>query len=302
MPDGLPLDFVCVVAEANRGWILDRIATELVARHPGRSVVHHGDGPLPQADAYFFTHPSLFPPRWWRTPAVRRARNIVFFTHPSPRRRGDWRADIALRRADHVVSMSSIHVASLLSRGVPRRNIRVIIPGADPRRFRSHDRSGGGTVGLSSAFYQRKNPSAVVDVARLLPHRKFTLIGDGWRYAPEYDDLMRLPNFSYEEVPYEKYPARYEWMDVFFSPSTLEGGPIPLLEAMMSNLVPVVSRTGFAPDVIRHGVNGFLFDVGAPAEVMAALVEQAYLIDTDVRQSIIGCTWDRFATAVFALL
>ena len=32
---------------------------------------------------------------------------------------------------------------------------------------------------------------------------------------------------------------------------------------MMSNCVPVASKTGFCPDIINHGQNGFLFDINA---------------------------------------
>ena len=54
------------------------------------------------------------------------------------------------------------------------------------------------------------------------------------------------------------YPDLYSKMDVFVSPSILEGGPVPILESMMSNCVPVASKTGFCPDIINHGQNGFL--------------------------------------------
>jgi hypothetical protein len=89
-------------------------------------------------------------------------------------------------------------------------------------------------------------------------------------------------------------------MSVFVSASELEGGPIPLLEAMMSNAVPVASRTGFAPDIIEHGRNGFIFDVGATAETVAPLIEQAFGIDCDVHDTVRHCSWDHFAANVGA--
>ncbi|HWI20083.1 MAG TPA: glycosyltransferase, partial [Vicinamibacterales bacterium] len=87
-------------------------------------------------------------------------------------------------------------------------------------------------------------------------------------------------------------------MDVFVSLAQLEGGPIPLIETMMCNVVPVASRTGFAPDLITHGDNGFLFDVDAPASTIAELVQAALAHDVDIRASVAHLTWERFAGRV----
>jgi glycosyltransferase involved in cell wall biosynthesis len=82
----------------------------------------------------------------------------------------------------------------------------------------------------------------------------------------------------------------------------LEGGPIPLLETMMCNAVPVASRTGFAPDLIRHGENGFLFDVEAGASTIAPLIDSAFALDdTDVRATVLDYSWDRFAQRILTL-
>ena len=89
-------------------------------------------------------------------------------------------------------------------------------------------------------------------------------------------------------------------MDVFLSPSAVEGGPLPLLEAMASNCVPVTSRTGFAPDVITHGQNGFLFDAGATTAEVCALVESAFRVTTDIRSTVAHLTWERYARDTLA--
>ena len=43
-----------------------------------------------------------------------------------------------------------------------------------------------------------------------------------------------------------------------FVQSVLEGGPVLILESMMSNCVPVASKTGFCPILLIHFQNGFL--------------------------------------------
>jgi glycosyltransferase involved in cell wall biosynthesis len=83
--------------------------------------------------------------------------------------------------------------------------------------------------------------------------------------------------------------------------SNLEGGPIPLIEAMMSNAVPVASRTGFAPDLIRNGGNGFIFDLDASAERIAKLIEAAFTLPGDIRKTVEKYDWDRFSASIIKL-
>ena len=118
----------------------------------------------------------------------------------------------------------------------------------------------------------------------------------------EYESLSGLKNFTYLEGDYHEYPSYYSQLDVIVSMSELEGGPIPILEGMMSNVVPVASRTGFAPDVIRHGQNGFLFDVDASIEVVNELISQALSLSSDVRPTVLAYTWKNFVIGIERIL
>jgi len=122
----------------------------------------------------------------------------------------------------------------------------------------------GSAVLLSSAFYPRKHPERLLALVQQLPDERFVLLGKGWQQWARFDALRACPNFTYLDEPYDAYPDHYRRAGVFLSLSTMEGGPIPLLEAMCADLIPVASRTGFAPDVIQHGSNGFLFEPDAP--------------------------------------
>lgn len=296
---GRPTDLCCVVAPQNRGWILDAISRELAARVDGRAVIHDSKGPLPSARAYFFSHYLLFLAHR-EEPAVRRATTIVYYTHPSYQPADEPRVVSALAEASNVISLSSTHGISLVEAGLPRDRLSVILPGADPTRFRPHERTGG-AIGFCSAYYERKRPEIIAGLVHALPKRRFRLLGRGWDEAPGFEDLLSAPNFEYLEAAYDQYPAFYDSIDVLVSPSRLEGGPIPLIEAMMANVVPVASRTGFAPDLIEHGVNGYLCDVDADVEAVARMVALADRLDTDVRASVEHLDWDRFALQVLDL-
>ena len=91
-------------------------------------------------------------------------------------------------------------------------------------------------------------------------------------------------------------------MDVFVSASYLEGGPIPLIEAMMSNIVPVASDTGFTADVIRHGENGFIFPVDTSVSQICEWIERAFILKTNVRFTAESLSWKHYSLEILKLL
>ena len=61
--------------------------------------------------------------------------------------------------------------------------------------------------------------------------------------------------------------------DMMLLPSQLESFGLAALEAMASEVVPVATRVGGVPEVIEHGVNGFLCEVGDVDGMAAHAVE-----------------------------
>ena len=76
----------------------------------------------------------------------------------------------------------------------------------------------------------------VYQLVKNMPERKFHLIGRYWENYERYDEMKKMTNFTYyNNESYDTYPDLYNNIDIFISPSTLEGGPVPVLEAMLSN-------------------------------------------------------------------
>jgi glycosyltransferase involved in cell wall biosynthesis len=66
----------------------------------------------------------------------------------------------------------------------------------------------------------------------------------------------------------------YRQHDVFLLPSAFEGLPLAMLEAMGQGCIPVATRTrSGAAEVIRHGENGFLHEIGDVAGMAQSLRE-----------------------------
>lgn len=299
------LDLVFVTPPSGaQGWILDAICHELGSRLPCKSIQYCRSGtPLPAARRYFFSHYMFYVGSLHASSPVLRGSSYVFATHLESQKHKipDRVVARALRACDGVICMNSALAQTLAALGVASAKLHTIVGAADSNLYRAHERQPDGKVGLCSAFYERKSPDLILEMVRLLRHRRFLMLGKGWQRYQKFAELCAQPNFEYVDTDYENYPNYYAQMSVFVSASQLEGGPIPLLEAMMSNVVPVASRTGFAPDIIEHGKNGFLFDVAAPAADVCRLIEQAYAHSADISASVRHCDWREFAARVGAI-
>ena len=287
-----------VVPETARGWILDAICRELKSEYPADAalIYHDGESPLPHSYAYFFIHYNQLFAALTRQPQVWRARRFVWYTHNSDESCGAREKEIpfALNRMHKVFTTNSRLNDALVSQGVSAGKLQTLLGAADPQLF-TPSRRGGNTVGLSMAYYPRKNPQLLADIVDLMPDVQFVLVGKNWDQWPGFEALQHKANFRYVQATYRDYPTIYSDFDVFLSTSTLEGGPIPLVETMMCNAVPVVSDTGFARDIIQHRENGFLFNVNAAAFQVAPLIRAALQAPWDVAASTRHLSWKRMS-------
>jgi glycosyltransferase involved in cell wall biosynthesis len=214
------------------------------------------------------------------------------FTHPN------WTFSFSeshviwcLNKADKVICLNSKVQRELIAAGLDAKKTSLIHIASDPDFFYKHERKTG-DVGFCSAFGERKNPDLVYQLVKNMPERKFHLIGRYWENYERYDEMKNMANFTYyNNKSYDTYPDLYSKIDIFISPSILEGGPVPVLEAMLSNCFPIASKTGFCPDVISDGKNGFLFDIDAEYSEVIKLIKLADSKTIDVRQTALEYSW-----------
>ncbi|WP_103865274.1 glycosyltransferase family 4 protein [Aquimarina sp. I32.4] len=286
---------VYVAREKDKDWIFGAKVRRL-SRYSSldtETYYHNKLRDLPDADAYYYIYQNYFCRCIRSTPNILNKKNVVMFTHPNwSKKYSKVHVVWCLNKADYVICLNSEIKTYLISIGVKPSILRVIHMGTSSSFFYKHER-GAGDVGFCSSFHPRKNPDLIFGLVKNMPHREFYLIGRNWENYDRFEELSVLPNFTYyNNVSYKSYPDLYNRIDVFVSPSLLEGGPVPVLEAMMSNCVSVASRTGFCPDIITHGENGFLFDVEANYKEVVELIEKAFLLKTDVRETVLSYTWE----------
>lgn len=291
-------DLVLVIPPAeHHGWILDAICREIAKYCDVRTAICEYRTMLPASPVYFYSHYGYMRETVRCQPDVLHAKNLLFFTHP----RELWYANdemfYLMNMAHAVISMCSLFVPYLTEHGVPPEKVEVALVGADANRFQPHVRTAG-RVGFCSSYQARKGGDRILELVRSMPEQSFVLCGRKWREWTHFSQLCSLSNFEYLEIPYDEYDAFYDSIDVFVSMSELEGGPVPLIEAAMSNVVPVCSSTGHAEDIITHGENGYLFDTSAPVTEVRELIQKALRSTCDVRQTVEHLTWSRFSHQV----
>ena len=305
------ISFECDIAivlppEPAQGWILDAIGKEVFNHCSSKSLrlVRYGDV-LPCARRYFFTH-YMYLVGSILSLKVRNPRDSgVFATHLEPEKHkiSTSNLSVVLNNSKQVFCMNSRLIDELTANGVVPQKLVLAIGAADPDIFRSHKRSADGRIGFCSAFYSRKNPALLLEICKKITDKNIVLVGRGWEKFAGFGELLSMPNFEYIDSKYEDYPAIYATMSVFVSVSEIEGGPIPLLEAMFSNVVPVVSDTGFAQDIIEQGKNGYVFNLkSATVDEIADLISQAQFLSSDIRKTVVQYGWKNFSEQILYTL
>jgi glycosyltransferase involved in cell wall biosynthesis len=202
---------------------------------------------------------------------------------------------LALQRFDKVVAVSNFTRSLAVSAGVQSENVIVVYNSCNESIFSPRDKLiARQKLGLPSNkkiilyvgnLIKRKGIDTLVESCKIL-HSTTTdfltlILGNG----VEREDLEKqvvsndLSNkiLFLSDIGQDKLPQYYNAADVFVLPSVSEGHAAVILEAMVSGLPVVASKTGGNIETVVDGVNGYLFDVGN-SEMLA---EQLRKIITD---------------------
>lgn len=187
-----------------------------------------------------------------------------------------------LRRACAIVANS----ASLaqLSEAADPFPVEVIPNGVDPATFAPQPAASPSADAFRILFvgrlHSQKNVGMLIESAAALaaepgPRVVLEIVGDG----PERAALEQLA----ERTGAAALLRWHGWLDkagvldcyrrthAFVNPSLYEGMPNTVLEAMACGVPVVASRIGGNEDLVVEGETGFLFDLGAPQQLTAAL-------------------------------
>jgi glycosyltransferase involved in cell wall biosynthesis len=274
------------------GWILDGICNEIINQinllsyKKTNSIEHIGN-----SKNYFLTHYTSLYPFFCHNKNSFKRNVFVLYTHDYYENSSERKRSLyCLSMCKKIFCMNTATKLKLQKEGIPNHLLNVVYGGADNNLLIPKKKRNSNTVGIISNCSGRKNPELIKKVIQKLKKRKFKVIGCGWEKF-----LSDEENVTIIEHNYSKLDDHYNDVDVFFSASFDEGGPIPLIESMMSNAVPVVTRVGFCPDIINHGKNGFLFDVTDSVDHVISLIEKAFTFSNTVNDTVAHLTWKNFS-------
>lgn len=203
-----------------------------------------------------------------------------------------------LRRADHIIALSSEIRSALLAIGVPSLRVSQIPNAIDMGKFRPVTADDKQRLRHHLALPPAR--TLVIYLGRLSRAKGLPMLIEAWpRVVSRHPDLCLLVvgsgHFSFDNCEedvrnfvrthrLENYVRflgapdsvheHLQASDLFVFPSEYEGFSLVLIEALACGLPVVVTSVGAAPELIQHGQNGFLFPPKSP-EAMVAAIEGA---------------------------
>lgn len=277
------------------GWILDGICKEIVTNLDKHVKYFKSNllNKIPSSKNYFITHYTALYPFYCTNKDAFKRNVFVLYTH-------DYYEDLNQRKRSlfcmnmckKIFCMNSNTKRKLITEGISKDKILTVYGGADPTLIKTKNRKSK-IIGIISNCNERKNPQLISSIVSDLDNQNFKVVGKGWK-----EILKRFNNVVIHNHDYENINNIYSDIDVFLSASTIEGGPIPLIEAMFSNAVPVVSNTGFCSDIIKHEQNGYLFETNSSKGEIISLLQRALNHKGDIRKYAEHLTWQNFSQKI----
>jgi glycosyltransferase involved in cell wall biosynthesis len=258
----------------------DRNAAILAYSYYGHSAFSCHGGDQPRILFQLHPHPS----------AVRSILQRERRLHPDCAVSLDKEWELALPEADYlqlvneagmahrVITASNFTKSTLVDAGIAAERIAVVPYGIDADRYSRGTRTRGPREPLRLLFVgtlgQRKGIKYLIQALEMLPRDAVELTVCG-RAVDDLEIFHRssarirlLPSVSAEGLL-----EAYRNADVFVFPSLAEGFAQVILEALASGLAVIATTRTAAPDLIRHGREGFIIEPGSAAQ-MALHIEE----------------------------
>ena len=263
------------IVPVDRGWILEKIATE-IARHasskPDRYRVAVTTHPSGHAELTLF-----LPESAWRDD-LRDTIRVTYLAHKE-----DHPAAAALfaevaRKSDYCITSSSKYAEVLRADGA--REVFTIPLGVDTDVFVPKVRIG--VVGRT--YHTGRKGEALLARSLDVPFVEFVFTGEGWPLPARYYSERDLVAF-------------YQSLDYLLVPSLIEGGPVPMLEALATGCrIIAPSDVGMVRDFphipFRRG----------DAEDLRRVIERQVDERLELRRAALPCDWRHFAQQHLELL
>ena len=297
---------------ANRNWILGNWLKEVKLRAPyfftivwlptifagKRWFEKYIPKVLPTHSSYFFSYLTIFESYLQKNNKIIN-RSIVLYPHNEPELGTlEHQANI-LNNSFAVYFFCSFDADTLVNSGLESKKVRIAHCAVDvdcvPNETIIRDPN---TVVLASRYGPRKGLELLPDIVSMRPDMNFIALGRGWEEFIASTKINLLTNFSYYELTKASRNTFFAQAGIFLSLSNLEGGPVPLIEAMQMGAYPVVTKTGFAPDLIKSKQDGIIIPTNPTIEQVLSALDNVIVSSTNRKMS--KLTWDRITSLMIS--
>jgi glycosyltransferase involved in cell wall biosynthesis len=225
-----------------------------------------------------FVYRTIGDPSYWVHSEVRR-RIIGLFQRRATRHVALWEGAADQLVARYSIPRSKINV---IANAVPAEKYpRATASQRQAARLRLDVPQGKSCLAFVGALSAEKDVDCLIHAVNMLDDVVLLIAGDG----PERGSLAALGHRGRSEIrflgsirePYELYAAA----DLLMLPSRSEGMPGVVIEAGLVGTPAVCTPVGSVPEMLTHGVTGFLTPVGNPA-ILAETIREALPLAGDV--------------------
>jgi len=190
--------------------------------------------------------------------------------------------------ADRIAVMSEEVREALGAAGVPQRKLFLLRKGVDSAFYRRRDRAAArAQLGLpEEAFVVGLSAKATSDQAgrkgtdvlfgallRLAsgpePAVHLAITGPGWE--PLIESEPPFPVHRHSFLPREAMPGFYSAIDAYVSTARVEGGPLPIFEAMSCGTPTISTPVGMVRDLVRNEAEGLVVPIGDAGRTAQAI-------------------------------
>ena len=192
--------------------------------------------------------------------------------------------------ADRIMVICNRYRDQILQMGVPAAKAYKIYNGVDTDRFLPKDKiaarkalglpADGFLVGFSGKFSSnldgRKGIDIFTKVMEMVPPGlqstiRFVITGPGWANTLQ-QVAARVDRIHYLSfIDRDRMPDFFNSLDVYLATARVEGGPMPVIEAMSCGIPAISTPVGMVPEFIRNNVNGIMIDHDDPPGAIAAI-------------------------------
>ena len=298
----------------NRNWILGNWIKEVEARHPKHfklwwvPTIYSGKRkfekiirfPLPRYDSYFFSYPTIFKHYLEKNSNRFENKSIILYPHNEPEMGTISDQVELLNNAFKTYFYCKADADNLISNGLHPEKALVANCAIDIDCVNSKNEvRNRQTIVLASKFGPRKGVELLPPLIKMLPEWHFVIIGRGWEPFLKQEKIIDLPNLTYVKFNKENRAKFFSGAKIFLSLSNLEGGPVPLIESMSLGVFPISTNTGFAPEFIKDGVNGYLLPINPDPKLIVAKIRSVDELSEKPEYAVSHLTWDRIAKFTF---